>query len=335
MTIKRLPYTILRIVLSFGLIGLLLTRLSLNDLILTLRSIGIFPFFLALSLLLVRVIVSSYRWKVMIAVKDIHISLRALISYYFVGIFFNLLLPTTLGGDVARGYKLSIYSKKKIDSATSVLMERFIGLSTLLIISLASLLYNFKYIKDTKVTFIVFGVSAAYFLFFGVLFSEVTVRKIESITKTFAFWNLGDKISRFYNSLHTFIDDKPVLAKTFGLSVIYQVVGIFAVFLLSQSIGLDISLVYFLTIMPIIFVITMIPVSIGGLGIREGSFVFFLTREGVSTVNALSLSLLFYAQIIIIGIIGAIIYGVDRYHRSPKSGFLMNQQMDLESNDKG
>ena len=99
------------------------------------------------------------------------------------------------------------------------------------------------------------------------------------------------------------------------ISLLYQFVGNVSTFFISQSLGFRVPFVYFLIVMPIIWVIMMVPISISGLGVREGAFVLFFTQQGVSTENALLLSLLFFALTVVLALVGGVIFAWGGYRR--------------------
>jgi uncharacterized membrane protein YbhN (UPF0104 family) len=89
------------------------------------------------------------------------------------------------------------------------------------------------------------------------------------------------------------------------VSVISSVFELIAVTMLAYSIGTVINPVYYFIFVPIIWVILAIPISIGGLGVRETVFAFFFTQVGMTTTDAFALSLLYYSLSVIAGILGA------------------------------
>jgi len=307
---------ILRIVISISLIALLLSRANLSELAEALKSTNIWYLLFALLLAFSQVFISAYRWQIMLSPKAIQVPLRSLMSIYLVGSLFNKFLPTKLGGDVVRGYELARFSGKAVDSAATVLMERIVGFTALFVICWISLLFGFQRLEGTSTLPIVGAMSLAFVFSLAVLFNARLMDKTLSLTRFVKRWNLEDRLKKVYNSLHSLTASKGVLLCAFVLSLVAQFVGIASTFLISKALGLNVSFVYFLTVVPIIWVITMVPISIGGLGVREGAFVLFFGQQGVSTENALLLSLLWWALTLVIGLVGGIIYGLGRYRRS-------------------
>lgn len=312
---KGLWHQLLRIVISVSLIAFLLYTSNLATLAEALKTANIWYLLFALLLAFSQVFISAYRWRIILSPKDMRVPLSSLTSFYFSGTFFNKFLPTVLGGDVVRGHELARFSGKAADSAASVLMERIVGFLALFVICWVSLIFGFKRLEGTSILLIVAAMSFAFLLSLAILFNARLMDKTLSLTRVIKRWNLEDGLKRAYNSLHSFTASKEVLLCAFVLSLVAQFVGIASTYLVSRALSLDVPFVYFLIVLPIIWVIMMVPISIGGLGVREGAFVLFFTQQGVSAENALLLSLLFFSLSLITALVGGVIYGLGRYRR--------------------
>jgi len=254
----------------------------------------------------------SYRWKILLPINQVNVSFLRLVRLYFVGSFYNLFLPTSLGGDVVRGYGLAVYTGKKMSALTSILMERMIGFLSLMIVAIFALVLSGLVKSDPAVAASVIILCVGYFIFMAVIFSEKIMKKIIPLFKSTRFITLSNQLHRLVDSIQMFKKNKVVLLKSFLLSVICQILAILAIYLLALSIHLKLSPIHFFIIIPMIWILIMIPISMNGLGIREGSFVFFFTRIGVQDTTALLLSFLVLSVKIIIGLAGGIIYITDQ-----------------------
>ena len=309
-------YRLLRIGISISLITFLLSRVDIVELAKALKSANLWWFLVALLLAFSQVFISARRWQVMLSPKGMHVPLGSLTSFYFVGRFFNIFLPTVMGGDVMRGYELAKFSQRAVDSAATVLMERICGFLALFVICWISLPFGLERLEGTNILPIVGGMSFAFLLSLAALFNARLMGKILSLARIVKRWSVENKLKETYNSLRSFTASKRTLANAFVISLIMQLVGIASTFLISQALHLNVSFIYFLTIMPIIWVIIMAPISIAGFGVREGAFVFFFMQQGVSPENALLLSLLWWSLSLVVALVGGVIYGLGRYRRS-------------------
>jgi uncharacterized protein (TIRG00374 family) len=297
-----------RVVISVALIGYLLATANLGELSLMLRSWHAVYFAIAVLIGVLRNVVFAMRWRVTLGVSDIQVPFPTLIKFYFVGSFFNLFLPTALGGDVVRGYDLAVYSGKRMGAATSVLVERIVGFFALALITLLALLVGSRVIEDTAVTTVIFIVCLGYFALAAVVFNAKIMKRLVAMLQFIRLWDIGKRLDRMVDSLHAFSMHRAILWQCFVLSMICQVLGILAAYSLAWAINLKLAPVYFFMVLPMIWIITMVPLSINGLGVREGAFVFFFTKVGVSDSAALLLSFLNFSQMIVLGLVGGIIY---------------------------
>ena len=293
---------------SAALIGYLLATAKLDELAAMLKSWHVIYFLIAVLLEVVRNVIFAYRWKITLSVSGIKVPFPTLVRFYFVGAFFNLFLPTALGGDVVRGYNLAVRSGKKVDAATSVLVERIVGFFALAFIALLALLLGSGVIEDATVTTVILLVCLGYFALTLLVFNASVMRRLIGALEFVKLWDLSERLGRMYDSLYEFTAHKALLLQCFTLSIICQTLAILAAYSLALAINLKLDLVYFFMVLPMIWIITMVPLSINGLGVREGAFVFFFTTVGVSDSAALLLSFLNFSQMIVLGLMGGIIY---------------------------
>ena len=200
-------------------------------------------------------------------------TVAALTRYYFIGNFFNLFLPEIVGRDIARGYYLYNSSSGKKEAISSIVVERFIGT--------AALMSLFFYEKTDR--------------FFERLMPESTRKKIHS-----AITFIRDIISYGKSPL--------IIIYTLLISIVFQFIGVIAVFLLALSLESTVYFIYFLIFLPVIWIAGMLPVSVNGLGVREGSFVFLFMTAGMEKEMAMAICILWFVQNIGLGVIGAVLF---------------------------
>jgi hypothetical protein len=97
-----------------------------------------------------------------------------------------------------------------------------------------------------------------------------------------------------------------------ALSVFFQSLGVVIVFVVGRAVAIDLDLGRYFIYIPLITAIAVLPISVLGVGIREGAFVFFFTQAGVLKAQALSLSLLLFSQSLLMALIGGIWYLFDK-----------------------
>lgn len=312
---KKSVKTILRLGISVLLIAYLLSIADLGAIQESLKSASIWYLLIALALFFFRIPISAYRWKIILASKGILVPLHTLTYFYLVGTFFNMFLPTVIGGDIMRGYECAKFSGQTSDSATSVVIERILGFLSLFMICWISLPFALKILEGTNVLFIIGLSSFTFFCLLAILFNRRLMALILRLSRRFSRWNVEQKLGILYNSLHAFTASRSLLVKAFAISLVFQFLTIVSTFFISEALGLGVSLIYFLIVMPIIWVIMMVPISISGLGVREAAFILFFTQIGVPYDDALILSLLFFGLSVIVALMGGIIFSWGGYRK--------------------
>ncbi|HTZ18637.1 MAG TPA: lysylphosphatidylglycerol synthase transmembrane domain-containing protein [Dissulfurispiraceae bacterium] len=262
-------------------------------------------FLSAVVLYLFAIYLSSLRWKLLVPRA---VGLRRLFSMYMVGSFFNTCLPGIIGGDAVKAYYLNSELKKcppdvtrardlgnSAISVASVFMDRYIGLAALLSIGLAVFPAGFDLLRRTH------AVWAMPLLLTGFIAASVLLFR----------FRLGERL-RFlvgvYDYFSFYFAERRVLMKTFLYSLLVQLVVVASVYVLAQGMSLDVTFLSLLVFLPLIILIAMVPVSISGIGIREGAFVFFLGAIGVPPDKAMTLSILWFLSVVAAGLWGLVEY---------------------------
>ncbi|MDD5623054.1 MAG: lysylphosphatidylglycerol synthase transmembrane domain-containing protein [Actinomycetota bacterium] len=313
---KKTLLLILRIAISASLIVYLVsTRIeSFSDVIEILKSSNKFLLLLSLSTHALGTYITAVRWKILLNTQEVRLSNTTLSVTVLIGSFFNNFLPTSIGGDVFRAYDASKKGNISLGSSASViLVERFSGVVSAATYAIIALFLGFTAIghQSIIVPIIIFFVVT---LILALLIINPSLFRFDKITRKFRFMRkIADKLSNFYNTLVSFKKYKVVLIEVLAFSFLLQFSVILNYWLASMALGIDLSLTAFIFIVPIVAVIAMLPISIGGIGLRENSLVIIMVAMGVNNEKAALCSLLILFMLIIMGIIGGITYIVRPY----------------------
>lgn len=293
----------LKLLVSAAIIYVLFQRIDLRTLGRNLFSVKWYYFILCLILFFLSEALHSLRWKILLKCKNIEISILTLLYFNFVGLFYNLCLPTAIGGDTVRMFKIAKHSQNTPEAIASVFMERGIGFFTLLCVTPIIILFGANVFESTVLFYptlsLLFAVLVAIIIFFRL---KTLMNKIRLSKKN----KIYIKIGYYYDLFDAYRNHMKSILMAMAISICMIAIVIIITFLISHGLRLYISLVYFIVFVPIIFLITMIPISIHGLGLREGAFLFLFAKAGLSGTEAISISLLSYAIVLIYGIIGGI-----------------------------
>lgn len=249
------------------------------------------------------------RWSVLLRYFGVRLGVGEGFFCYLIGNFYGSVLPGMIGGDAVRIGICSVSKKRSaIDITVSVLIERICGILALLIMGTAAIVLLPRGLKSALGPAVVISVplmagatlvvlSGSYMLFGRIL--------PEWFKSRFAGHGIGERILRI-------IDDTkgiPVagISVVFVLSVVFQAFDILASFCLARAIHIDLPLMFFLAVFPIVYILTVLPISLGGLGVREGVFVYLLTRAGIPASDAVMVSLLIYLNRVLVYSSGAVV----------------------------
>jgi glycosyltransferase 2 family protein len=280
----------------------------------------------ALMMFMLAYITLSIRWQVLVSGYGLKIPTYVLFQYYLIGLFFNNFLPTGIGGDVLRIYNLIKRSGERTIGFASVLTERLIGITATLILAIFALLFLARGVKTDLLLLIAIGLLFGIFLFFFLIFQDKFFNKIAARVEKITLFRFGERVYKFLEALRFYQDSKIIYLKILFISLISQSLIITMTFLLAKALNIQVSLLYLFFVVPITFILTMLP-SINGLGVREGGFVFLLGRIGVSDAAAVSLSFSTILIPMIVSIAGGILFVMQK--KIPKKEDIENVEKNL------
>ncbi|MFA5157075.1 MAG: lysylphosphatidylglycerol synthase transmembrane domain-containing protein [Candidatus Omnitrophota bacterium] len=277
---------------------------------------GFIIFFIAYPLCL-------FRWEMLLKAAQIRLPLKRVIISYAGGIFFNLFLPSTIGGDLVRSVDLASHTKKPRQIVATVLLDRLSGYIALALVALAAVILGWRLVGDVSVVVPVLIIAGLLVVILLVLFNNFAHSKVNKFLDSPTAGRIREAITSLHQEMHLFGKDKRLVIKNIGLSILIQFTGPLAFYLIGLSLGIKISFTYFLVFVPIVGAITLLPLSIGGLGLRDASMIYFFAKAGVGKDLAFAMSLLNFVFILICGSLGGIIYVFTvrnrrlQYHKSP------------------
>ena len=303
----------LRLIISLSLIIYLIFSQfkDFQTIVSTLKDINIPLIILSALTHVYGIWITAFRLQALLKTQNVYLPISFLSASTVVGMFFNNFLPTTVGGDIYRGYDVTKRSGFPLSSSISVIVvERFSGIVASGVFAIAALFLGFTTIGGQSIVVpIVIVVILIVLVFFLIL--NPNVLGLEKLAKRFKpIAKLLEKLQNVYTTLLSFKKFKLVLAKVMFYSFTLQFSVILNYWLASKSLGIDLSLVSFIFIVPVVTIIAMLPISLGGIGLREGSVVLLMVALGAPSEKATMCSLLLFAMLIVLSIIGGIIYGL-------------------------
>jgi len=300
----KAPGSALRISVSLGLLAFVLKQVGWEQTWQSLQGAQLSYLATALGLALVGIVVRAYRWKVLLDALGIKISLSRLTVLYFIGTFFNNFLPTGVGGDVVRMYELAKQSERPAEAVGTVLVDRATGLLVLFLMALVALLFSYRLVTPQ--------VSAAIVLLSFVGWGGAAFLLKRDWLERCGLLRIAAKMKQLEEVYESVCACGPkAIAGALAASLALNVLLIAMNYLIALSLEVRVSLWYFLLFVPIISFLLVLPVSLSGLGVREGGYVYLFSQAGVSAPLALTMSLVVYAFNVATGSIGGILYALE------------------------
>ena len=271
--------------------------------------------FLSFLVLFCGYVLGLFRWKMLLHAVNIRLPLKRVVTSYSAGVFFSLFLPSTIGGDFMRSVDLSVYTKKPKEVIATVFLDRLSGFIGLVILAIFSMFFGRKFLGDKSVVLSLAVIISILIISLLILFNKFLYSKINKLLKSPNAGDLREMITSLHEEIHVFRQKKAVAINNIILSIAIQIILPVSFYITALSLGIKISPVYFFIFLPIISAITLLPISIGGLGLRDATVIFFFAKAGLAKNIAFAMSLLNFSFILICGALGGLIYVLTVRHR--------------------
>lgn len=238
----------------------------------------------------------------------------------FIGHFFTLFLPTSMGGDLVRFWKLSRGESAKSQVAGAIVAERFIAVYAMLLLALSVCLFGYAQLPGEARSFlwIPLSIEAAMTLF---LLNRLPLAWL--IHRLPGAWlkKKASGLNRFYEGLHRLMGHPGSFFFTLFISLIVQGGGFLVIYLFATALSIQTPFVPFVLYTSLTLLVIMVPFSISGIGIRETGFLFFFSHHlGVEENLTLLLSFFTFSRMLLAGLIGGGFYFFTRSDFEKKEG---------------
>ena len=268
-------------------------RLSQIDL----RWIG-----LGLLLLLVQIVLLSARWRQVIIRCGADLLFPQALRFTLIGSFFNQTLPSSVGGDAVRIWLLRKQTNWRV-AAYSVFLDRVIGVVVLAALVLACLPWTLTLIRDPvgRAALLVIGVG---FIAAGIVFVGLAWQRLRILQH----WSATRHLAAVATVAAATLRSPRALGVILSLSIVIHLMTALEGWCAARAVGAEMSIAYSLFLIPPVILVTVLPISIAGWGLREGAMVAAFAYAGLPQADGLIVSLLFGAGFLLIGIIGGLVW---------------------------
>jgi uncharacterized membrane protein YbhN (UPF0104 family) len=263
----------------------------------------------AVGVLIFAQVASARRWQLFARELHFERSLVHYCAYYFIGMWFNLSLPTSVGGDVVRVWYLDNQSGRKLVAFASVFLERINGLLVLIT-----------------------------FAFVGVLIAPMelplTIRaSVWAVTGGAALGVMSMPLAQRWRwlplkrreQLHAVVElakAPRVVAEATVMSILVQLGGVASLWCIDMALGLGVPMAYYCILGPMVSLLTLLPISVNGMGVRELGTIAFLAPLGVNAGAASTLAFLWFMVSVAVSLMGGMVYLFGAY---PKAQAVTNE----------
>ena len=298
---KKFFGTGLKILVSAVLIGYVVSTVDIRRVLEISKNIDYSYIMIAILLLLLNYFFSALRWFYLNL--DGKVSFIYMLKLYFIGTFFNNFLPTSIGGDGYKIYKLGQKLGSTTHAFTATFLERFIGMLSLILLSI----YGFFVFSSQDITFMIFSILGVVlsFVVFLIYYPKFNF-KPKKLEKLFG---LLDKIHSSFKRYYKF---PKILAISFGLSFLVQFGSIFSQFFIFKSIGISLPIDFSMFAFPLIFISGYAIPSLNGLGSQDFLYTTFFQQINVLTEFAVSASIFYHFVRLGVSLIGGFLYAKEK-----------------------
>jgi uncharacterized membrane protein YbhN (UPF0104 family) len=285
----------LRLGVSLAIAVYILTDVDWADLGAAIIGVDLRWVALAATVYLGGQVLSGVKWSMFGRAVGFDRPIGTYVRFYYFGMFFNLVGPSTIGGDLARGLYLSDGARRTV-ALNSVMFDRMTGLVVLMALAAVSLLVAGQDLPWALRMMVIVGGTG---IVAGWWLCPRLVRVLPE----------GHRIRLLVeNDLATYWSDRGMLLRVCTTSLLFHFAQVGQQWTLARAVGADLSLSYCFVIHPLLSVMMALPVSIAGFGVREGGYLYFLTRIDIDDSIAVTMGLLWWAVTVVGGVVGGLVF---------------------------
>ncbi len=281
---KKIFGPLLQTLATLGLIAWILWRNDATAVFSKLRDADPSWLFAGITLLVVSVGLGAIQWERLLEVQGLRIPGRRLLRAYSLGMFLNFVLPSGVGGDVVRAVQVHRDTKSGTKGVAATLLDRFAGLFTLALfaaVASALLVWHHPDPLFRKLAVATGIVAISFCLTSAILFSRRVVGWVAPVARAFGEGPLLDKARNLRAAFLEYRAHPVLVGQVVVVSVATQFLRILVHWCCAKAMGLPLDLAWILLFVPIVALISVLPISVGGWGLREGTQKTFFSLPGV------------------------------------------------------
>ena len=306
---RSLVLSAVKAAVSIGLLYLLFSRVDVSRLWTVARTASPLLLASALALYFAVILVSTWRWSILLRAQHVELPFSFLTQSFLVATFFNNFLPSNIGGDVIRITDTARIVGSRTLATTVVLIDRGRGLLGLALMAAsgASLMQHMVVGRvGPGILWAGFGLGAV-IATPALLFPEASTRLLQPLRVFHQEW-VDARLEKLAFALTKFKETPAALAECFAGAVAVQAILVGFYLAIARSMHIPVGFAELAVIVPVSFIVQMIPLSVNGFGVREATFGFYFTRLGLPLESALLVSFMGAALIMLFSLSGGVAY---------------------------
>ena len=314
---KNVLKALIRILITVAVLFFVLKSVDFSEMLTILKGVNISMLLFSFVVYVIMVMLCTLRWHKLLMVQQIPISYGRTFAYYLIGFFYNNILPTTVGGGVVRALYAGKWGGKTKAAFSSMLVELILGGWALIIFALIASLFYLKSLSLYLVLLPLVGMFIFVSIVLYLFFHRGVMKRFKVITDNIKIFGISQRLKDLYEAMYIYKDKKTQIIEVILLSFGIQMIVVVMNLLIGVSLGFKLPFMSYVIYPVIIGLMTTVPLTINGIGIREWGYRFFFSQVGLSGSQAVILSLLFYFVTTIGSLLGGIVFP---FVRSCKEG---------------
>jgi len=299
---------LIKTVVTGLLFYLLFKKVDFRDFGAALKNARLDLLFGSFALLWVAHYICIFRWRMLMRPLMPVFSILRLFQIYCIGLFFNLAFPTAVGGDVVKMYYAGKPTRHYAQSFAATFLDRDSGMLAMMLIACIGTFLLPATSSDLPIALIVWASFGAFVAANVIIFMPVLHRLLTKMLHAIHLPKLATRVDAISSAFQIMAKHPGILFDSLLISLVNQLLVCVISWVAAEALHIHVSFLYFVVFIPVTTLITMIPVSLSGMGLREYAFVTLFSAIGVAPASSLAFALLSSAMIILSAVPGGIIY---------------------------
>ncbi len=303
---KKTLSLLLRLVITCTIFYLVFTKVDVEGVFSTMAQANINLLLVALLFQMLSTFIASYRWKLVMQRLEFGQDFLFYLRSYFKGSFFNQGLPTSIGGDALRVIDVARNGHRKRDAFYGVAVDRGLGLVGLLIFNLLANLFAPELLP--RGVYIILNLLVVTGIIGFVVFYYLNrIKLLEQ-------WVMTRVLLRISQRLDVVLDGLAAVLKHLSFSLLIHLMALLSIYCIGKGVGLEFDLITYMVIVPPVILLTIVPISLAGWGVREGGMVGLFALLGADNTLVLAMSIIYGITLVVISLPGLVVYVTGKHH---------------------